>query len=171
MADVLLPPRAGPVSLAILRIGIGVLWIENAGWKTPPDFGLETKAGLYRFIAYAVEYEVLAPWAWIVQNLIMPNFVLFGWMILLVEASLGGFLLVGLATRFWALVGLGQTVAITLSVLNAPHEWHWSYLLMMLAHLVILGTAAGRYWGVDGELRPTWERRPDLLSRLLVRAS
>ena len=64
---------------------------------------------------------------------------------------LGAFLLIGLATRFWALVGVAQTVAILLSVLNAPHEWYWSYLLMLLVHCP-LRTVAGRYAGLDGVL-------------------
>jgi hypothetical protein len=50
-------------------------------------------------------------------------------MTLLVEAPLGAFLLIGLATRFWALAGAAHTVVITLSVLRAPNEWHWSYFL------------------------------------------
>lgn len=170
MADDQLP-RAGPGSLAILRISMGLLWMQNAAWKLPPDFGRASKSGLYLFTGYAVEYRVLAPWAWFVKTLVLPNIVPFGWLTLLVEAALGAFLLVGLATRLWALVGIAQTLAITLSSLNAPHEWHWTYFLMLLAHLVIFGTAAGRHWGVDGVLRAAWSRGPDAVSRLLVRVS
>ncbi|MFI6595922.1 TQO small subunit DoxD [Nonomuraea sp. NPDC050536] len=164
-------PRAGPACLAILRIAIGLLWIQNVAWKLPPDFGRGTKSGLFLFTGYAVEYPVLAPWAWFVKTLVLPNFVFFGWLTLLVEAGLGAFLLVGLATRLWALIGVAQTLAITLSSLNAPHEWHWTYFLMLLAHLVIFGTAAGRYWGVDGVLRAVWSRGSDPVSRLLARVS
>lgn len=91
--------------------------------------------------------------------------------VVLVEAALGGFLLIGLLTRLWALVGIGQTVAITLSVLNAPNEWHWSYVLMLLAHVALFATAAGRFVGLDGVLRPGWQRAGTRWSRLLVRAS
>ena len=49
-----------------------------------------------------------------------------------------------------------QTLAITLSVLNTPAEWQWSYYLMFAAQFVILATAAGRVTGVDGLLRPRW---------------
>jgi thiosulfate dehydrogenase [quinone] large subunit len=71
----------------------------------------------------------------------------------------------------WALVGIAQTVAIALSVLNAPNEWVWSYLLMLLAHVALFATAAGRYAGLDGLLRPRWAASPSALARLLVRAS
>jgi thiosulfate dehydrogenase [quinone] large subunit len=106
-----------------------------------------------------------------VENVILPNFAFFGWLVLLVEAALGAFLLVGLATRFWAVVGMLQTMAIALSVLNAPNEWEWSYYLMFLAHLAIFAAAAGRVAGVDGLLRARWDRSPRWWARLLTRAS
>ena len=58
-----------------------------------------------------------------------------------------------------------------LSVLNAPHGWYWSYVLLLLVHVALFATAAGRYAGVDGVLRPGWQRSQSWLARLLVRAS
>ena len=158
--------RAARPLIALLRVGVAFLWIENAGWKTPPDF-----ASLRKFTTYAVDYPVFAPFTWVVENLVLPHFTLFGWITLLLEASLGAFLLLGLATRLWALVGLGQTVAITLSVLNAPHEWEWSYYLMMLAHVALFATAAGRVFGLDGVLRPFWRSSSSRVAWLLARVS
>jgi thiosulfate dehydrogenase (quinone) large subunit len=80
-------------------------------------------------------------------------------------------LVIGLATRFWALIGIAQTVVIALSVLNAPHEWYWSYLLMLLVHVALFATAAGRYGGLDGLLRPEWEVSRSWAARWLVRVS
>ena len=158
--------RADRWLVAAFRVGVALLWIENSGWKRPPEF-----ASLRRYTTYAVEHPVLAPFTWVVERVVLPNFAFFGWMTLLLEASLGAFLLIGLATRFWALVGLGQTVAITLSVLNAPHEWEWSFYLMALAHVALFATAAGRSLGLDGVLRPTWQRSSSRPARLLVRFS
>jgi thiosulfate dehydrogenase [quinone] large subunit len=106
-----------------------------------------------------------------VDNLVLPNFRYFGWATLTLEASLGAFLLVGLATRLWALVGIGHTLVIALSTLYAPHEWVWSYLLMLMMHLLVFATAAGRFGGVDGLLRPRWEQSTGRPARLLVRVS
>jgi len=145
MRTVLATPRLDRATIALLRIGVAVLWIQNAAWKTPPDFGT-----LRHFTEFAVERPVLPPYAWFVEHLVLPNFAFFGWLTLVVEASIGAFLLVGLATRFWALVGVAQTMAITLSVLHAPNEWHWSYFLMLLAQLAIFGTAAVRAFSVGG---------------------
>ncbi|GAA3959896.1 DoxX family protein [Actinoplanes auranticolor] len=158
--------------IVVIRVGLALLWIQNASWKTPPDFGRgDPPGGLFKFTSYAVEFPVLGPYAWLTEHVVLPNFSFFGWTTLLVEASLGAFLLIGLATRLWALVGIGQTLAITLSVLNAPHEWPWSYLLMLLMHAAVFATAAGRVAGIDGVLRPRWRRSRTKPARLLVRAS
>ncbi|NIJ12489.1 thiosulfate dehydrogenase [quinone] large subunit [Saccharomonospora amisosensis] len=146
-----LPSR---VLTAVVRVGVALLWVQNAAWKVPPDFGEDSNGGLYHFTRFAVDRPVWGPYAWFAEHVVLPNFALFGWVTLVVEAGLGAFLLVGLATRLWAAIGVGQSVVITLSVLNAPHEWHWSYYLMILAHLALFATAAGRCFGVDAVLRP-----------------
>lgn len=160
--------RAG---VAVLRIGVALLWIQNVGWKVPPDFGERDNGGLYHFTRFAVDNPVFGPYASFIENVVLPNFAFFGWLTVLIEGGLGAFLLVGLLTRFWAVIGIVQTLAITLSVLNAPNEWHWSYFLMILAHLAILATAAGRSFGVDSVLHPRWARSPGRLSTLLARMS
>lgn len=157
--------------MAIVRIGVALMWIQNVAWKRPPDFGRTNDNGLFFWASQAVEYPVFPPYSAFVESLFLPNIEFVGWIILLVEGGLGAFLLIGLATRFWAVVGVVQTLAIILSVLNAPHEWHWSYFLMLLAHLVLLGTAAGRAGGLDGLLRPIWREWPGWRGRLLLRLS
>jgi thiosulfate dehydrogenase (quinone) large subunit len=162
----LLSSRMDRAVIAIVRIGVGLLWIQNVGWKTPPDFGHgDPPIGLYRSASYAVSHEVFHPYAVLMERLVLPNFTFFGWMVLLVEASLGAFLLIGLATRFWALVGVAQTIVIMLSVLNGPHEWLWSYVLMLLVHMALFATSAGGYAGLDGLFRPDWQRSRSWLMR------
>jgi thiosulfate dehydrogenase [quinone] large subunit len=163
--------RPGRAVLAAVRITVGLLWLVNTGWKLPPDFGEKAREGLYRFTSYAVEHEVAAPFAWFVRRVVLPNFRVFGWTVLLLEAALGSFLVLGLLTRFWALVGVAQSLAITLSVLNAPNEWPWAYYLMVAAHLVLFATAAGRASGLDGVLRPVWVERRNRLAREALRWS
>ncbi len=76
-----------------------------------------------------------------------------------------------LATRLWAAIAVLQSMAMMLSVLHAPHEWHWSYYLIILAHVVLFATAAGRTFGVDGVLRPVWRQAPGRFGGLLARLS
>lgn len=157
--------------ITALRVGVAFLWIQNVGWKAPPDFGQKSNGGLYHLTLFAVDKPVLPPYAWFVETVVLPNFAFFGWLTLLTEAALGAFLLIGLATRFWAVVGVVQSLAITLAVLNAPNEWHWSYFLMILAHVALFATAAGRNLGVDGVLRPYWLDSKSRLAGLLGKLS
>jgi thiosulfate dehydrogenase [quinone] large subunit len=163
------PMRSSRLSRGLLagcRVGLALLWMTGAAWKVPPHFD-----ELHRWTRYGVDRPVFGPWAWLLERLVLPNFTAFGWLTLIVEASLGAFLLVGLATRAWALVGAVQTTAILLTALNAPNEWIWSYLLMLLLHLAVFATAAGRFAGIDGLLRPRWLRSPGRVAHTLVLAS
>jgi thiosulfate dehydrogenase [quinone] large subunit len=171
LASPTLEDRAAPWAAFGLRVTLGLLWLVNSGWKRPPDFGQNGNRGLYAFTRDAVEHEVFAPFAWVVREVVLPNFRFFGWAVLLTEAALGAFLLLGLATRFWAVVGLVQSAFITLSVLNTPGEWEWSYYLMMAGHLGVFALAAGRVGGLDGLLRPVWGRSGSRVARALLRAS
>ncbi|MEB0003519.1 DoxX family protein [Cryobacterium sp. RTC2.1] len=157
--------------LAAVRIAVGLMWLQNVNWKRPPDFGQAAHDGLYQYTADAVEHPVLGAFSWLVQNVIFPNFALFGWGVLIAEFCLGAFLLVGFLTRFWAAIGILQTIAITLSVLNTPGEWQWSYYLMFAAQFVLLATAAGRIAGVDGLLRPRWSLGSGRPSRIAMALS
>jgi thiosulfate dehydrogenase [quinone] large subunit len=150
----------------VVRITLAVVWFQGASWKAPPDF-----AALGNFTRFAVSEPVFAPWAFFVDSVVLPNLAVFGWSVLLVESLLAAFLVLGLFTRLFALVGAGQTTAIALSALNAPNEWIWSYLLMILAHLAVFAMAAGRSGGLDGVLRPIWARKDTALARIFLRAS
>jgi thiosulfate dehydrogenase [quinone] large subunit len=153
-------------SVASVRILFGLLWLTNVSWKTPPDFRT-----LRHFTEFAVSEPVFAPYAFVVREIVLPNFTPFGYVVMVTEASLGAFLILGLATRFWAVVGMAQTAAISLSVVNAPHEWSWAYYMMFAGHVAIWATAAGRAFGLDGVLRASWVRSDLRPVRLLARAS
>ena len=146
--------RASAISAVTVRLAVALLWLDNLSWKKPPNFGSNDHSGLYFFTSDAVRYPVFKPFSSLVENVILPHFAPFAWGVFIVEICLAVFLLIGLATRFWALVGIAQSIAIFLSVSAAPGEWKWSYFLMMAAHLSLFGFAAGRVWGLDAVLRP-----------------
>ncbi|CAN5652216.1 hypothetical protein BH18ACT7_BH18ACT7_17600 [soil metagenome] len=158
-------PVAGPTSRtervlpAALRVTAGVLWLSNVSWKIPPDFGRSADgcSGLCGYVETGVEDAVFPPWSWVLENVIAPNLTAFGYLTLLTEFLLAALLLSGTLTRAVALLGIGQSLAIGLTVANAEGEWYWSYLLMAALHVAIFAMAAGRFYGVDALLR----RRPN----------
>jgi thiosulfate dehydrogenase [quinone] large subunit len=160
--------RLARASILTLRVVMAFLWIQNTRWKIPPDFGADTKDGLYRYVQDAVEHPVLPPYSWLAEHVLLPNLGLFGWAVLAAEATIGACLLVGFMTRLMGLLGVAQAVAIFLSVGQTPGEWPWSYYLMMVGCLAISGVAAGRVMGLDGILRPRLLQADGLLRRAAV---
>jgi len=142
-------PRSHARVAAALRILVGLMWLYNVSWKRPPDFGRDSGGGLFRFTSYAVSDPVFPPYSWLVEHLVLPNFVVFGWLVLVVETALAVLLLTGAWVRTAAAIGVAQSVAIALSVAVAPHEWPWSYWLMIGAHGLLLFSSAGRVLAVD----------------------
>ena len=141
--------RASATSLACLRVLAGLLWLYNVSWKRPPDFGRDSGNGLYGFTQSAVENPVFPPYSWVVEHVVLPNFLAFGWMVLIVETLLAVLLLTGTLVRLAALIGIGQSLAIGLSVAGTPGEWPWAYWMMIGIHVALLFTSAGRVAAVD----------------------
>ncbi len=142
-------PRGHAVAAASLRVLLGLLWLYNVAWKRAPDFGQDAENGLFKFTSYAVSDPVFPPFSWVIEHLVLPNFAVFGWVVLVAETALAVLLLTGAWVRLAALLGMAQSVAIAFSVAYAPAEWPWSYWLMIGAHVLILFSAAGRVASVD----------------------
>jgi thiosulfate dehydrogenase (quinone) large subunit len=158
-------------TMALVRMTLGLLWLTNTGWKLPPDFGEAGGGSLYGYTRDAVDNPVFAPYSWLVEHAVLPNFRTFGWIVWFTEIALAAFLLVGLGIRFWAVIGAFQAAAIGLSVGQTPGEWPWSYYLMVAAHLSLLACAAGRTWGLDELVRPVLLARRSRLARWVVRST
>lgn len=141
--------RAGDIGFLVLRVTLGLMWFYNVYWKRAPEFGREAGNGLYRFTSYAVEYPVLPPYAWLVENVVLPNIVPFGYLVIAAETTAAVLLLTGRWVRIGALVGLLQSVAIAMSVMYAPEEWPWSYWLMIAGHVAVLLGASARLGSLD----------------------
>lgn len=142
-------PRSHAIAAVGLRLLAGLLWLYNVSWKRAPDFGQDNDTGLYHFTALAVSDPVFPPYSWVVENLVLPNFTPFGWVVLIAETALAVLLLSGAFVRLAAALGVGQSAAIGLSVALAPGEWPWAYAMMVGIHLVLLFSAAGRFLSVD----------------------
>ncbi len=93
---------------------------------------------------------MLPPYSFVVEKVVLPNLAIFGWGVIVAETALAVLILSGAWIRAAALLGIGQSLAIGLSVAYAPNEWPWAYLLMLGAHIVLLTSSSGRYLAVDG---------------------
>jgi thiosulfate dehydrogenase (quinone) large subunit len=140
-------------ALAGLRILLGVLWLANLSWKLPPDFGKNDAEGLLYTFRLAEKHAVIGPLQDIMREVVIPHFTLFGWLVFLAELVAGVLLLLGLWTRVGALIGLMQSLAITLLVVRAPDEWVWTYVMFVAIGLVVLITPSGSRLSLDARRR------------------
>ena len=157
-------------AMAVVRVGVGLMWVSNLNWKMPPNFGSDTGHSLYGYTHAAVTHPVFGPYSWVIQHGVLPHFHTFAWGVIIIEAALGAFLILGLGTRLWGAIGTLQALAIGLSAAFAPGEWPWSYWLMIMANLTLFATGAGRAWGFDAIIRPLFADRSGRAGRL-VRAA
>ncbi|MGH7411355.1 MAG: TQO small subunit DoxD, partial [Candidatus Methylomirabilis sp.] len=74
--------RAAGLTLAFLRIGYGLLWLKEASWKKLPDFGMRAGDGLWYWTNEMVKYSAAAPHKFFVEQVVIPNFIFFGYMTL-----------------------------------------------------------------------------------------
>jgi uncharacterized membrane protein YphA (DoxX/SURF4 family) len=154
--------------LAVIRIFFGLILFANGLAKVEPALGridlgpyhanLVTRDGARRILAFEVNErrirEVAPPGTQVpglkpfVNDVILASWGLFQWIVVVIELGAGALLIVGLATRLGALIGLGQQLFLALVYLSSnrwlfvqPHE----YVPLIVLALV----PAGRMWGLD----------------------
>jgi uncharacterized membrane protein YphA (DoxX/SURF4 family) len=161
-------PRAEVLAagLAVIRIFFGVILLVNGlakvfDWRfvewgpyrailIDRDFarGILENEVFERNDGRGTLLDVIRPPA----QFVIDNWGFFGWVVTVVEVGVGLALVLGIATRLAALVGLGQQLSLALVYVSSsrwmfeqPHEY------VPLAVLALV--PAGRYWGLDGRLR------------------
>ncbi len=138
--------------LAILRITYGVLWLLQAMWKVPPDFGMVHGDGLFYWTKEMVKYSFLPPHRFFVESVVLPHFLVFAWITLLTELFIGVSHVLGVFTRLGALAALGMSMNLLIGLSRDPSEWAWSYIMLVGYAALFLSTHPGRVLGLDGLL-------------------
>jgi len=188
------------LTIAVASIGLGYLFFTQLWWKAPPDFGCRddfTKGGLCFFIeeesAIADDpnkllkadiigsnpgSELSVPIGWATQlngffidTVVKPNIRWFGYVIWGTEAFIFLSMCLGFFSRLGALAAIGMGTQLMIGLSNAPNEWEWSYILIVLLAVVMFGLAPGRYFGLDRLLRPRFKalsERGSRVGRLLL---
>lgn len=93
---------------------------------------------------------------WIVDNIIIPNIGLFGWLIWMAEFSIVILVGFGLFSRLGGLIALGVSMQLAVGLANIPNpfEWEWIYLNMVFLSIFVIAIAPGRFFGIDTLLIP-----------------
>src|SRR5713101_6574317 len=141
--------------LGLARLLYGYLWWQQSAWKVPADdFGRKSGGGLWYWVQQEIQHPTVTAYRDFLVNVMIPHWTFFGWMTLITETFIGVTLILGLFTRLGALVALGMAVNITLGILSVPHEWGWTYTMLIMLAAIFLLTGAGRSFGVDAFLGP-----------------
>ena len=153
--------------LGLARILYGYLWWQQSGWKVPSDdFGRKSGGGLWYWVHQEIQYPTVAAYKNFLVNVLIPHWTFFGWMTLITETFIATTLILGLGTRLGSLVAIGMAANITIGILNVPHEWVWTYTMLIMFPVLFLLMDAGRSFGVDAFLAPWLDRAAADGSRL-----
>ena len=161
--------------LGLARIVYGYLWWQQSAWKVPSDdFGRKSGGGLWYWVQQEIQHPTVGAYRDFLVNVMIPHWTFFGWMTLITETFIAVTLILGLFTRLGSLVALGMAVNITIGIVSVPHEWGWSYVMLIMLAAIFLLTDAGRSFGIDAFLAPPLDRaaaggsRLARLTRLLI---
>ncbi|MGH7387980.1 MAG: DoxX family protein [Candidatus Rokuibacteriota bacterium] len=145
--------------LGLARIVYGLLWWQQSKWKVPSDdFGRKSGGGLWYWVQQEIQHPTVTAYKDFLVNVMIPNWTFFGWMTLITETFIGVTLILGLFTRLGSLIAIGMAINVTIGILSVPHEWGWTYTMLIMLPAIFLLTGAGRSVGVDAFLAPRLDR-------------
>ena len=136
------------VAFAAARIAVGSYWLYEQHWKLPPDFGLHDPRGLLFAFEQSIQFPTVDLYRAFLQDVVVPHFHQFGWLLLFAEVAIGTSLVLGAWTRAGALLGVLQAVNLLLAQGRTP-EGPWIYVAILVANLVVLFTPSNRRFSVD----------------------
>ena len=136
----------------LLRVIVGTMWWQQSLWKVPPHYDW----GLIHWMQEMVEHGSIQLQSDLVRDIVLPNIAIFGPLVYAIEVAIAVSLILGLLTRVGALLGALMAVNLWLGLYNAPGEWPWTYMFLVVIQLIYLIDPPGRSLGFDALL---WRRR------------
>jgi len=139
--------------IAVLRILVGILFV-HAGW--PKLIMLFSNPA---YVGGMLEKMAKAAWppvyAHFLTNFAVPHAQLFGALVALGEVAVGIGLILGLLTRVSAFFGAVMNINYLFAIYKiSPGFLSSNNFWFTVLHIVFIGTAAGRAWGLDALLMP-----------------
>jgi uncharacterized membrane protein YphA (DoxX/SURF4 family) len=136
----------------LLRVIIGTMWWQQSLWKIPPHYDW----GLIHWMQEMVEHASTQLQSILVRDLVLPNIAIFGPLVYAIEVAIAASLILGVATRLGAVLGALMAINLWLGLYDAPGEWPWTYMFLVVLELMYLIDPPGRSLGVDALV---WRRQ------------
>jgi uncharacterized membrane protein YphA (DoxX/SURF4 family) len=133
------------IGICLLRILVGTMWWQQSLWKVPPHYDW----GLIHWMQEMVDHASTELQSVLVRDLVLPNIAVFGPLVYAIEVVIAVSLILGLATRLGALLGAFMAINLWLGLYDAPNEWPWTYMFLVILQLIYLIDPPGRSLGVD----------------------
>lgn len=138
--------------LAVLRIGVGLWWLESVRHKDLKGFA---RGGSMGWVASLTTDHPIPAFAAVVRGTALRSSrsrLVASWLILAGEFCVGVSLTLGLLLPAGAIVGLFLNLNYLLLAGVRDQGEQGQNLMMILSEVVILATLGGRTWSVDGLL-------------------
>ncbi len=137
------------VAIWVFRLLIGAMWYQGTTWKLPLPY---SEAFAY-WLGETGQYAAFPFVRDLVHGVFEPALPVVGTLIYFAELFFAVTLMLGALTRLGALLALGQATFLWIGLYQAPNEWPWNYVFLMIVHGFFIVAAAGRSLGVDALLR------------------
>ena len=144
--------RADPAQLSLHHIGyglmrviVGIMWWQQSLWKIPPHWDW----GLIHWMEVMVEHASTQLQSTLVRDFVLPNINVFGPLVYAIEVFIAVSLILGAVTRLGGALGALMAINLWLGLYNAPGEWPWTYMFLVVLQLIFLINPPGRSLGID----------------------
>jgi uncharacterized membrane protein YphA (DoxX/SURF4 family) len=160
--------RLFTASIAILRVYFGIVYLTNGLAKLIPGisstpFGfLIDSAGARNIIASEAHRNPVTLYRDLIEQIVLPNWWLFGPTVGITETVAGLLLLLGVGSTLGALIAAALALHLQFATLWNG-KWLYEYSLEWVPLLCLAGLRAGRFYGLDNRMIARYPR----LSRFL----
>src|SRR3984893_7961472 len=140
--------NARHIGIGLLRFIVACMWWQQSLWKIPPHYDW----GLIHWMQEMVEHASTELQSVLVRDLVLPNIAVFGPLVYAIEVAIAVSLMLGVVTRVGAALGAVMAINLWLGLYNAPGEWPWTYMFLVVIQLIFVIDPPGRSLGVDAIL-------------------
>ena len=148
------------IGYGLMRVIVGIMWWQQSLWKIPPHWDW----GLIHWMEVMVEHASTQLQSTLVRDLVLPNIAVFGPLVYAIEVIIAVSLILGVVTRVGAALGASMAINLWLGLYNAPNEWPWTYMFLVVLQLIFLINPPGRSLGIDALFWRRESKEASLLS-------